>query len=78
MVFGSWRPWWVVIGAYLFGAIWISQLQLQAAGVGIRSQFLSSLPYIATIIVLVLISSNRRLSLINTPAVLGKSFVPER
>ena len=78
VVFGSWRPWRVVVGAYLFGAVWISQLHLQAAGSGIPSQFLSSLPYIATIIVLVLISSNRRLSLINTPAALGKSFVPER
>ncbi len=78
VVFGSWRPWRVVIGAYLFGAVWISQLHLQAAGSGIPSQFLSSLPYLATIIVLVLISSNRRLSLINTPAALGKAFVPER
>ncbi|MEI2385883.1 ABC transporter permease [Breoghania sp. JC706] len=78
VVFGSWRPWRVVVGAYLFGAVWISQLHLQALGSGIPSQFLSSLPYLATIVVLVLISSNRRLSLINTPAALGKPFVPER
>ncbi|WP_026614175.1 ABC transporter permease [Ensifer aridi] len=78
VVFASWRPWRVVAGGYLFGAVSISQLHAQAFGIGIPSQFLSSLPYLATIIVLILISHNRRMTLINTPASLGKPFVPDR
>jgi simple sugar transport system permease protein len=78
VVFASWRPFRVLAGAYLFGAVSIGQLHAQALGVGIPSQFLSALPYLATVIVLVLISQNRRLTLINTPATLGKSFVPDR
>lgn len=78
MVFASWRPLRVLAGAYLFGAMSIGQLHAQALGLGIPSQLLSSVPYLATIIVLVLISQNKRLTLINTPASLGKSFVPDR
>ena len=78
VVFASWRPWRIVIGGYLFGAVSISQLYAQAFGVGIPSQFLSALPYLATIVVLILISHNRRMTLINTPAALGKPFVPDR
>lgn len=78
VVFASWRPWRVVAGAYLFGAVTIAQFHAQAVGLGIPSQFLSSLPYLATILVLVLISRNRRLTIVNTPAALGRSFVPER
>lgn len=78
VVFASWRPFRVLAGAYLFGAVSIGQLHAQAMGVGIPSQFLSALPYLATIVVLVLITQNRRLTLINTPATLGKSFVPDR
>jgi general nucleoside transport system permease protein len=78
VVFSSWRPWRILLGGYLFGAVSILQLHAQAYGIGIPSQFLSALPYVATIIVLVLISRNRRTTLINTPASLGKSFVPDR
>ena len=78
VVFASWRPLRVLAGAYLFGAVSIGQLHAQALGIGIPSQLLSSLPYLATIIVLVLISRNRRLTLINTPASLGRPFVPDR
>ena len=78
VVFASWRPNRVLAGAYLFGAVGIAQLHIQALGFKIPSQFLSSLPYIATIVVLVIISQNRRLTLINTPASLGKGFVPDR
>ena len=60
VVFASWRPWRVLAGAYLFGAVTIGQLHAQALGLGIPSQFLSALPYLATIVVLVLISRNRR------------------
>lgn len=78
VVFASWRPWRVLIGAYLFGAVTIGQLHAQALGFGLPSQFLSALPYIATIVVLVIISRNRRLTMMNTPASLGKPFVPDR
>jgi len=78
VVFASWKPNRVLIGAYLFGAIGIAELHIQALGFNIPSQFLSALPYAATIIVLVIISGNRRLTLINTPASLGKGFVPDR
>ncbi|WP_440982942.1 ABC transporter permease [Shinella sumterensis] len=78
VVFASWRPWRLLAGGYLFGAVSISQLHAQALGLGIPSQFLSALPYAATVIVLILISHNRRMTLINTPACLGKPFVPDR
>lgn len=78
VVFASWRPWRVLAGAYLFGAVSIGQLHAQALGWPIPSQLLSSLPYLATIVVLVLISRNRRLTMVNTPACLGQSFVPDR
>ena len=78
VVFASWRPWGVLVGGYLFGAVTIGQLHAQAFGIAIPSQFLSALPYVVTVIVLVIISQNRRMTLINTPAALGKSFVPDR
>ena len=96
VVFASWRPLRVLAGAYLFGAITIAQLHIQAIGLrdleflpgpifwiaglvkSVPSQFLSSLPYLATILVLVLISRNRRLTMMNTPASLGKPFTPSR
>jgi ABC-type uncharacterized transport system permease subunit len=78
VVFASWRPLRVLAGAYLFGAVTIGQLHAQALGLGIPSQLLSSLPYLATIVVLVLISRNRRLTMMNTPASLGRAFVPDR
>lgn len=78
VVFASWRPWRVLAGGYLFGAVTIGQLHAQALGIGVPSQFLSALPYVATIVVLIIISHNRRTTLINTPACLGKPFVPDR
>jgi len=78
VVFASWRPWRVFAGGYLFGAVTILQLHAQALGLGIPSQYLSMLPYAATIVVLIIISHNRRTTMINTPASLGKAFVPER
>jgi general nucleoside transport system permease protein len=78
VVFASWRPWRLLAGGYLFGAVTIGQLHAQAFGIGVPSQLLSALPYAATIVVLIIISHNRRTTLINTPASLGKSFVPDR
>jgi len=78
VVFASWRPGRLVAGAYLFGAVSILQLHAQALGLGIPSQLMSSLPYLATIIVLVLISRTRGISGSAAPASLGVVFVPER
>ncbi len=78
VVFASWRPWRTVAGAYLFGAISILAYTVQTFAWGIPSQFLSSLPYLVTILALVVISGNRMLTRANTPACLGQSFVPDR
>jgi simple sugar transport system permease protein len=78
VVFASWLPWRAMIGAYLFGAISILSFIVQTKGWGIPSQFLSSLPYLVTIVVLVVISGNRMMMRKNTPASLGQPFVPDR
>lgn len=78
VVFASWRPLRVLAGAYLFGAVTIAQFHAQALGVEVPSQLLSALPYLATIAVLVVFASNRRFTMINTPAALGRPFVPDR
>ncbi|MEX0696874.1 MAG: ABC transporter permease [Dongiaceae bacterium] len=78
VVFASWRPGRVAAGAYLFGTVMILGFYVQALGIGIPSQFLSSLPYLVTIVALVVISGNRALTRVNTPACLGRPFVPDR
>ena len=78
VVFATWAPRRVVVGAYLFGTVWIMGLYVQALGIGIPSQLLSSLPYLITIVALVVISGNRTLTKINTPTCLGQTFVPDR
>jgi len=77
VVFSSWRPGRLVVGAYLFGAVTILQLHAQGAGIGVPSQFMSALPYLATVIVLVLISRARSGGS-TAPAALGTVFVPDR
>jgi ABC-type uncharacterized transport system permease subunit len=78
VVFSSWKPGRIVIGAYLFGAVTILQLHAQGLGLGIPSQLMSSLPYLATVIVLVLISRGRTVAGSAAPASLGLVFVPDR
>ena len=78
VVFASWRPSRVLLGAILFGGITILQLNAQAAGLGIPGAFMSMLPYIATIVVLVLISRDAIRIRLNAPACLGKPFRAER
>lgn len=74
--FATWRPMRVLAGAYLFGGITILTFHMQALGVPIASQLLSMLPYLATILVLVLISRNVDWIRINMPASLGRAFNP--
>jgi simple sugar transport system permease protein len=78
VVFASWLPGRLVAGAYLFGAVTILQLHAQGAGFGIPSQLMSSLPYLATILVLVVISRARGTMRSASPASLGLAFVPDR
>ena len=78
VVFGSWLPWRVALGAYLFGTVMILGFAVQTKGLGIPPQFLSSLPYLVTIFALVVISGNRALTRANTTACLGQPFVPDR
>jgi general nucleoside transport system permease protein len=74
--FATWRPARVLLGAYLFGGVTMLQLHLQAIGVQVDSQIMSMLPYVATIVVLALISRNPTWIRVNMPASLGKPFHP--
>ncbi len=78
VVFASWLPGRLALGAYLFGAVTILQLHAQGAGLGIPSQLMTALPYLATILVLVMISWARGRAGSPAPASLGLAFVPDR
>jgi simple sugar transport system permease protein len=77
VVFASWRPWRVILGALLFGGATQLQLHAQAFGIGLPSQLLSSLPYLATIVALVVLSIGVRRGAV-APAALGQPFVADR
>ncbi len=74
--FATWRPARVLLGAYLFGGVTMLQMHLQTQGVQLPSEFMSMLPYLATVAVLVLISRNPAWIRLNMPASLGKPFFP--
>jgi general nucleoside transport system permease protein len=74
--FATWRPVRVLLGAYLFGGVTMLQFYLQGEGVEIASQWLTMLPYLATIVVLVLMSRKPGFIRINMPASIGKPFFP--
>jgi len=76
VVFATWRPARVMLGAYLFGGITIIQFHIQGLGVDLPSQLLSALPYLATILTLVVISRNYNTIRLNSPASLGKPYHP--
>ncbi len=78
VVFACWRPLRVLLGAYLFGGISILQLHAQALGIGIPSQVMTMLPYLATILVLVIISRDVSKIKLNAPASLGRAFHASR
>ncbi|MDQ6618879.1 MAG: ABC transporter permease [Pseudomonadota bacterium] len=77
VVFATWKPWRLIAGAYLFGGVTLLQFEAQASGADISSELLSMLPYIATILVLTIISRDTTLIRLNAPASLGKPFHPE-
>jgi ABC-type uncharacterized transport system permease subunit len=78
VVFASWKPWRVLLGAYLFGGISVLQLNLQAAGSAIPVEYLSMAPYLITILVLVIMSSGRGKASLSAPAALGQNFHASR
>ncbi|MBB4284949.1 ABC transporter permease [Roseospira goensis] len=77
VVFATWKPGRVLLGAYLFGGVTIVQLHAQGMGLEVSSHILSMLPYLATILVLVLISRDRVKIRLNAPACIGRVFRPE-
>lgn len=77
VVFATWRSGRCFLGAYLFGGATIAQLFAQSAGIGLPSELMSALPYLVTILVLVLISRNAALMRLSVPASLGKPFAAE-
>tara|TARA_B100000700_G_C14528111_1_gene616234 strand:- start:125 stop:601 length:477 start_codon:yes stop_codon:yes gene_type:complete len=77
VVFASWQPLRLLIGAYIFGGITLLQLNLQALGVEINVALLSMSPYLVTIAVLVIISSRRTKGSLEAPNSLGKTFFGE-
>lgn len=76
VVFATWKPWRVLAGAYLFGGVTLAQFQVQAMGSAIPAQYLSMLPYVATILVLAFISRDAVTIRLNAPASLGRPFHP--
>lgn len=78
VTFSAWRPFWLLVGAWFFGALTYLSLYVQALGVAVPSALLSALPYIGTIVVLVLISRDRRRIRLNRPAMLGRPFHASR
>ena len=77
VVFASWRPWRALAGAVLFGGATVLQLHAQAFGIGLPGQFMSAVPYLATVLALILLSLRRRAGSVS-PAMLGTAFVPDR
>tara|TARA_B100000524_G_scaffold200653_1_gene104470 strand:- start:57 stop:926 length:870 start_codon:yes stop_codon:yes gene_type:complete len=74
VVFATWKPWRLLVGAYIFGGVAIMQMNLQAFGLKLPGQFFNMMPYLATIIVLVFISSNKLRLKLSSPASLNVPF----
>ncbi len=74
VTFAAWRPFWLLIGAWFFGALMYLSLYVQALGVPVPTALLSALPYIGTVVVLVMISRDRRRIRLHRPAMLGRPF----
>jgi simple sugar transport system permease protein len=74
VVFAAWRPFWVLIGAWFFGGLMYLSLYVQGIGIPIPSPFVAALPYLGTVVVLVLISRDRRRIRLHRPAMLGRPF----
>ena len=78
VVFATWKPGRILIGAYIFGGVSILQMNFQAWGLSLPGQFFNMAPYLATLIVLVLISSNKLRVKLSAPASLTIPFFKGR
>ena len=76
VTFAAWRPFWLLIGAWFFGALMYLSLYVQGIGLAVPSALVSAVPYVGTIVVLVMISRDRRRMRLNRPAMLGRPFRP--
>jgi len=76
VTFAAWRPFWLLIGAWLFGALMYLALYVQAVGLPVPTALLSALPYLGTMVMLVFISRDRRRIRLNRPSMLGRQFSP--
>ena len=74
VVFASWKTKNLVLGAYLFGIASIMHLVLQGLGMKISPNLLAMLPYLATLIVMIFIGSNRMKEKLSAPMSLGQTF----
>ena len=77
VVFATWKPWRLLVGAYIFGGVAIMQMNLQAFGVKLPGQFFNMMPYLATLMVLVFISSNKVRLKLNAPSSLTMPFIKD-
>ena len=78
VVFATWKPGRILVGAYIFGGVSILQMNLQAWGVNLPGQFFNMAPYLATMVVLIVISSNRLRIKLSAPASLTIPFFKGR
>jgi general nucleoside transport system permease protein len=76
VIFGTWRPVRIMVGAYFFGAVSMLEPTVQAMGITIPSQIMTCLPYILTIVVLAVVSADRIRIRLNAPTSLGESYRP--
>lgn len=74
VIFSGWRPVQAMLGAILFGGVEVMGLRLQLMGVNISSFFISMLPYICTVVVLVLSTGSFRKKKSPAPAALGQHY----
>jgi simple sugar transport system permease protein len=74
VVFSTWKPLWLALGSLLFGLVTIAQFQAEAMGINVSSNLLAMLPYLATVVVLVLISRDITRLRLSAPAALGRAF----
>jgi simple sugar transport system permease protein len=77
VIFAFWRPGLTLVGAYFFGAFSGLPFTLQARGVTVAPELFQALPYVMTILVLVLVSSAGARRRIGAPSALGMPYVRE-
>jgi simple sugar transport system permease protein len=77
VIFAAWNPARAAVGAYLFGGVEAGQFRLQTAGVDVSSFFLNMLPYLFTILVLVLSTRESTRRILSAPAALGRPYTRE-